>query len=125
MQRPIYSSGWIHFQANEKMSRWNDYYDSMDPKNKAQVAQTQKSAEPKRKKSATMKYLSVFPRKVSIHSQNQTPVTEIRDSSVGATNFQLGRYTSRNNDPATMGPTPSNPNNYRSDSRHTNFAWVD
>lgn len=109
------------------MSRWNNYYDSMDPKSKAKVAQTQKSAEPKEKKSATMKYLSVFPRKVSINSRNQTPVTIIRDSSVGAiaeTNFQLGRYASRNNDIATMDPTPSNPNN-RSDGGNTNFAWVD
>lgn len=109
------------------MRRWNDYYDSMDPKNKAKANQIKKSAEPKANNSATMKYLSVFPRKVSINSQNQTPVTIIRDSSVGATaetNFQTGRYISRNNDITAMYPTSSNQNN-KSDGGHTNFAWVD
>lgn len=109
------------------MRRWNDYYDRMDPKNKAKAAQMQKSADTMHNNSGKMKYLSIFPPKVSINSRNQTPVTIIRDSTVGATaetNFQLGRYTSRNNDIVTMNPTSSNHNN-RSDGGHTNFAWVD
>lgn len=117
-----------HFQANEKMRRWNDYYDSMDPKNKANIAQIQKSAEPKQNRSAKLKFLSVFPRKVSINSRNQTPVTIIRDSSARATaetNFQPGRYISRNNDITTMNQTPSDHHNNKSDGGHTNFAWVD
>lgn len=109
------------------MRRWNDYYDSMDPKNKAKQAQIQKSAEPKQNRSAKLKFLSVFPRKVSINSRHQTPVTRIRDSSARATaetNFQSGRYISRNNVIPTMNQTPSEHND-KSDGGHTNFAWID
>lgn len=128
----FYYNGTIHFiihlcglcsQANEKMRRWNDYYDSMDPKNKTKATQMQKSTEPKHNNSATNKYLSVFPRKIGIRSRNQTPATIIRDSSVEATaetNFQSERYINRNND---INPTPSNHNN-KSNGGHTNFAWV-
>lgn len=109
------------------MRRWNDYYDSMDPKNKAKINPMQRSAEPKLS-SATMKYLSFFPRKVSINSRNLTPSTILRDSNVGATaetNFQPGRYTSRNNDIATIDPPPSMNQNNKSDVGPTNYAWVD
>lgn len=90
------------------MKRWNDFYDSMDPKKKIDVSQL-----------ATVKHLSVYPRKAD-HSGQTTPANPLQRSNLrptAETSFHGERYTSRQNEFGTV----SN----RVDAGHTNYAWVD
>lgn len=104
------------------MRRWNDYYDSMDPKNKNKLPS---SAE--HKPNSPLKYLSVYPRKISQnHSRTATPVNIISNTSTelypvtratAETSNQHERYTNRRNEIGM--------NAHKSDGGHANFAWVD
>lgn len=108
-------------QASNKMKKWNDFYESMDPK----------KHNPKRDKpidvsrAASVKYFSVYPRKASENnaSGRVTPTGSTMQRSnlnqpMAETSFQGERYTSRSNE---FGNVSTN----RGDTGQTNFAWVD
>lgn len=114
-------------QASNKFKRWNDYYESMDPKKKDPT----KKPEIDVTRSATVRYLSVYPRKrnetnsargritpavgaqTMPHSSNQQR-TATADQPIVPTE----RYTSR---PHEYGPSL----NRSGDAGQTNYAWVD
>lgn len=111
------------------MKRWNDYFESMDPKSKKPHA-PEKPIDVRN--SASVKYFSVYPRKVGEHnvSGRVTPVashaphgshiprpSHQQPQPTGETSFQGERYTSRPNEFVSVAN--------RTDGGHTNFAWVD
>lgn len=102
------------------MKRWNDYYDSMDPKKKnPNIKNT--PIDPAR--SASVKYFSVYPRKTDTSSGRVTPAEnnvprQNPQQPTAETSFHGERYTSR--------PNEFNSASNRGDGGgQTNFAWVD
>lgn len=90
------------------MKKWNEYYESMDPKNQ-HSSKTQI-------KTPLSQVRSVFPRHrpaatASQNSNHQYPSAEAPE------NFQMGRYIQRRSDVDS--------NLRRTDGGNTNFAWVD
>lgn len=98
------------------MKRWNDFYESMDPK-KHNPTQN-KPIDVTR--AASVKYFSVYPRKAAEHnaSGRVTPAGPNLNQPTAETSFHGERYTSRSSE---FGNVSTN----RGDTGHTNFAWVD
>ncbi|XP_031622329.1 putative ammonium transporter 3 isoform X2 [Contarinia nasturtii] len=110
--------------ASEKMKKWNDYYESMDPRNRK--PRENKPIDVTR--AASVKYFSVYPRKAAAEQQaasgHVTPIGHVMQEQkskakkpTAETSFQGERYTRRPNE---FGADAN-----RTDGGHINFAWVD
>lgn len=104
------------------MKKWNDFYESMDPKKKNSIPHKPIDVT----RAASVKYFSVYPRKAAEKnvSGRVTPAGESHamhrqhlEQPTAETSFHGERYTSR----STEFGNGSN----RADAGHTNFAWVD
>lgn len=103
------------------MKRWSDYCDSLDAKN----TKNKRNQPIDVSRSATVRYLSVYPRKFNDQSKQSTAVPppppnqvpRYNEQPAAETSFQGERYIRRSNEFNTI----SN----RVDGGHTNFAWVD
>lgn len=107
------------------MKKWNDFYESMDPKKKNPMHNKPIDVT----RAASVKYFSVYPRKAPEHnaSGRVTPAENIIHGSsindpTAETSFQGERYTSRSTE---FGNARECNTSNRADAGHTNFAWVD
>lgn len=111
------------------MKRWNEYCDGLDQKHKNPSKRNQPIDV---SRSATVKYLSVYPRKYNDQSIRttaspvQTPppppppsnqVPRYNAQPAAETSFHGERYIRRSNELNTISD--------RSNAGHTNYAWVD
>lgn len=107
-----------YFQANDKMKRWNDYYDSMTPKksaNKQPAASS--SAQPS---GASSHRFSMFSRKLKQRNSSATPnVTSYPVTTAAETSFQPERYVRRKDEIGNVS------NRIDQSVPESNFAWVD
>lgn len=105
------------------MQRWNDFYESMDPKKKDPIPKPQIDVT----RSASVRYFSVYPRKrdsgrkqttPNVGAQNPHSSNQRHTITADPANVSSGRYTSR---PHEFGPNL----NKSDDGGNTNYAWVD
>lgn len=108
----------IH-KANDKMKRWNDYYDSMTPKKSAKKNST--SAAPSIELSGRRSHrFSVFARKSKQRHTLAVPSASSRHvTSAAAVNSQPERYIQRNDEIRNVSARVQQP------MPESNFAWVD
>lgn len=96
------------------MKRWNDYYESMEPRNrKANKAQVQTPLSQVR---------SVFPRKSNANISGATAMPNSNNflhpnASIATTETSFGRYIQRR--------SGTDQNSHQTTEGNTNFAWID
>lgn len=96
------------------MKRWNDYYESMEPRNrKANKAQVQTPLSQVR---------SVFPRKSNANISGAPTITNTNNShhpnpSIATAETSFGRYIQRRSN--------ADQNARQTTEGNTNFAWID
>lgn len=106
----------FHSQANDKMKRWNDYYDSMSPKKTSNKTPTvAASAHPSTENSHRF---SMFSRKLKQRNASATPNVTTRPGAA-ETSFQPERYVPRKDEIGSVSTKANQP------MPESNFAWVD
>lgn len=115
--------------ASNKMKKWNDFYESMDPKKHNPMQHKPIDVT----RAASVKYFSVYPRKAhgetsSNASGRVTPAENtMRRSNLNQptaeTSFQGERYTRRSTELGNNSNRGGGAGG--GDAGHTNFAWVD
>lgn len=111
----------FHSQANDKMKRWNDYYDSMTPKKTSNKTPAAASASTSaRTRAGSSHRLSMFARKLKQRNLSAAPTAPTNQvSNAAKTSVQPERYIPRKDEIETASHRTDQP------MPESNFAWVD